>query len=73
MDDGTTKTYRMKYFILTIMLNAIVLLIAGAILAFVFLPSGHIIAGALFALAVPVTLSFRKRYYETKAWLNEQT
>lgn len=57
----------MKYFVLTIMLNGIVLLIAGAILTFVFIENGYIIAGALFALAVPVTLSFRKRYYTTKA------
>ncbi len=73
MDEKTAKIYKMKYFMLTIMLNVIVLLIAGAILAFVFFDNGYIMAGVMLAAVVPLTLSFRKRYHKTKAWLDEQT
>jgi len=73
MDEETAKTYKMKYFMLTIMLNVIVLLVAGAILAFVFFESGYIMTAVMLAAAVLLTLSFRKRYYKTKAWLDEQT
>ncbi|MBP2133797.1 membrane protein implicated in regulation of membrane protease activity [Methanomicrobium sp. W14] len=64
----------MKFAKLTMMLNAVFLLVAISILAFFgLIPVFSIQISAICAvLAVITALMFRKHYRQDKAWLNEQ-
>lgn len=76
MDEATKQVFKAKFVVLTVMLNVIVLSFAmGVFVLFRFAPEGTPgLAIGVFLLAVGAVLSvsFRKRYHRTKAWLNEQ-
>ncbi len=74
MNPSAEKLFRMKFAKLTIMLNAIILLVAVAILAFFGLIPIYSTAIGITCLAAAAALSFifRKHYYSDKAWLMKQ-
>lgn len=77
MDANAKEQFRWKFYFLAVKLNIIILLVAVSVLIFFILPERlesyrlPLIAVMLIA-AVILSLDFRKRYHETKAWLQEQ-
>jgi small-conductance mechanosensitive channel len=73
MDDLTKQRFKWKFYKLTVLLNVIVLLAALAvILAFLAPPPFRLaLPAALIVLALVTGLHFRKKYLETKEWLDE--
>jgi hypothetical protein len=73
MDDEAKKGFKWKFYYLTIQLNAIILLVALAFLGFFLIPGQYKIpiACGLIVGAVVLSIFFRKKYRETKAWLDE--
>ncbi|WP_292518617.1 hypothetical protein [Methanoculleus sp.] len=76
MDEATKQVFKAKFVMLAIMLNVIVLSFAMAVFVlFRFAPEGTpglVIGLLLLAVGVVFSVSFRKRYTLTKAWLHEQ-
>jgi uncharacterized membrane protein YjjP (DUF1212 family) len=74
MDPATSQVFKVKFIKLTMLLNVIMLLYAGAVVAYFLLgadlnlPVAIVLGGA----AVLLSLYFRKAYAEDKAWLHEQ-
>ncbi|MDD1694695.1 MAG: efflux RND transporter permease subunit [Methanoregula sp.] len=77
MDANAKDQFRWKFYHLAVELNIIILLVAVSVLIFFILPARlesyrlPLIAVMLIIGAV-ISLDFRKRYRETKAWLHEQ-
>ncbi len=73
MDDLAKQRFKWKFYTLTVLLNFIVLLAALAvILAFLGPPAFRLaLPAALIVLALAIGLYFRKKYLETKEWLDE--
>ncbi len=74
MDAKAKELFRWKFYSLALQLNAIILLVALAVLAFFLAPPAwrYPAAGILLVCAGALTLVFRKKYAGTKAWLDEQ-
>ncbi|MDD2473000.1 MULTISPECIES: hypothetical protein [unclassified Methanoculleus] len=76
MDEATKLVFKGKFLVLTVMLNVIVLCFAMAVFVlFRFAPEGTVglaIGLLLLAIGAVFSVSFRKRYHQTKAWLYEQ-
>jgi ACR3 family arsenite efflux pump ArsB len=76
MDEATKQTFKGRFMILTVMLNIIILCFAmAAFVLFRFAPEGTpglVIGILLLAVGAVFSLSFRKHYTLTKAWLHEQ-
>jgi len=76
MDEATRQAFKGRFIILTVMLNIVVLCFAMAVFVLLrFAPEGTIglaIGILLVAVGVAFSLSFRKHYFLTKAWLREQ-
>ncbi|MCM2464778.1 hypothetical protein [Methanoculleus oceani] len=76
MDEATRQAFKGRFVILTVMLNIIVLCFAmAAFVLFRFAPEGTpglVIGILLLAVGVAFSVSFRKHYTLTKAWLQEQ-
>lgn len=74
MDPATSQVFKLKFIKLTMLLNVIMLLYAGAVVAFFLLgadlnlPVAIVLGGA----AVILSLYFRKAYAREKAWLQAQ-
>jgi len=77
MDQKAKDQFRWKFYRLAVELNVIILLVAVAVLFFFLLPerfAGYrlpLVAVMLIAAAL-LSLDFRKRYAETRAWLHQQ-
>ena len=74
MDAKAKEQFRWKFYSLALQLNAIILLGALAVLALFLAPvpfRSPAVAILLIAAAV-LGYSFQKKYYLTKAWLDEQ-
>jgi len=73
MDNLTKQRFKWKFYKLTVLLNVIVLLAALAlILAFLAPPAFRLALSAAFIVLALVTgLYFRKKYLETKEWLDK--
>jgi hypothetical protein len=74
MDAKAKEQFRWKFYSLALQLNAIILLVALTVLCFFLVPLPFrypVVAIMLFA-AVILSYLFRKKYTETKAWLDEQ-
>ncbi len=73
MDDLTKQRFKWKFYKLTVLLNIIVLMAGLAvILAFLAPPPFRLaVPAALIVLALVTGLYFRKKYLETKEWLDE--
>jgi ACR3 family arsenite efflux pump ArsB len=76
MDEATKQVFKGRFIILTVMLNIIILSFAMAVFVLLrFAPEGIpglAIGVLLLAVGVAFSVSFRKHYSLTKAWLNEQ-
>jgi hypothetical protein len=77
MDAKAKDLFRWKFYRLAVELNIIILLVAVSVLILFILPerleSYRLPMIALMLIAAgALALDFRKRYYETKAWLHEQ-
>ena len=74
MDDSANRIFKMKFAKLTMMLNAIILLVAISILAFFgLIPFYSLLISAICAiLAVVLIFLFIRHYKRDKAWLYEQ-
>ena len=74
MDAKAKEQFRWKFYSLALQLNAIILLVALAILALFLAPAPfrYPAATVLLIAAAVLGYSFQKKYYTTKAWLDEQ-
>jgi cell division protein FtsW (lipid II flippase) len=73
MDEDNKKKFKMKFYYLAVQLNVIILLVAISVLVF-FIGPGQYRAPVIIiltGLALLLSLYFRKKYRETKAWLDE--
>lgn len=74
MDAKAKEQFRWKFYSLALQLNAIILLVALAVLAFFLVPVQfrYPAVAVMLIAAGALSLSFWKKYGETKAWLDEQ-
>ncbi|NYT06447.1 MAG: hypothetical protein GKC04_08825 [Methanomicrobiales archaeon] len=73
MDAATYQEFKLKFVKLTLVLNVLVLMYAGAIVAYFLLKGYNIpVAAALLIAAVLLTVYFKKAYERDKAWLSAQ-
>lgn len=72
MDESDKKIFQMKFIVLTMMLNAVIILIAAGILLFILFPTivWQSLAVVMFIAAIITIYLFRKKYRETKKWLD---
>ncbi|MFA6364648.1 hypothetical protein [Methanoregula sp.] len=73
MDETTKEQFKWKFYRLAIQLNAIILLVAFAVLALFFVPAPYrlpAVAGML-VIAIVLSWNFVLKYRSTKAWLDE--
>lgn len=65
----------MKFYYLAVQMNVIILLVALSVLAFFIIPGQNRIPLiiVLIVMALVLSLHFRKKYKETKVWLDEHT
>jgi cell division protein FtsW (lipid II flippase) len=73
MDEDNKKKFKMKFYYLAVQLNAIILFSAVSIVAFFFCPGQYRIPLIILLILIVLVLSlnFKKKYLETKAWLDE--
>ena len=77
MDANAKDQFRWKFYHLAVELNIIILLVAVSVLIFFILP-GRLesyrvpLIAVMLIVAGIISLDFRKRYTQTKAWLHEQ-
>nr|WP_321350099.1 hypothetical protein [uncultured Methanoregula sp.] len=74
MDTKAKDQFRWKFYRLAVQLNVIILLVALSVLALFLFPVQFRIPSIVIMLVLALVLSidFRKKYHETKAWLHEQ-
>jgi hypothetical protein len=77
MDQKAKDQFRMKFYRLAVQLNIIILLFVVPILFLFIFPSKYAsyrypLVAVMLVAAVILSINFRTRYYETKAWLHEQ-
>jgi uncharacterized membrane protein YidH (DUF202 family) len=73
MDEATKERFRLKFYVLAVIINLLVLLVAGAVVIYFKGPPelNEVLALVLAAIAIILALYFIKRYRATKAWLDE--
>ena len=73
MDENSKEQFRWRFWYLAVILNGMILFYALFVVALTIFPKTAKIPGAIIflILAIILTIVFRKRYYITKAWLNE--
>ena len=73
MDETTKEQFKWKFYRLAVQLNAIVLLVALAVLFFFLAPAPYRIPACVILLVIALVLSwnFVKSYRATRAWLDE--
>jgi hypothetical protein len=74
MDAKAKEQFRWKFYSLALQLNAIILLVALAVLSFFLVPVQYRYPAVAIMLVVAGTLTclFWKKYTQTRAWLDEQ-
>jgi positive regulator of sigma E activity len=75
MDEATKERFKLKFYSLAVLINIIILLIAGAVIVYLKGPSdlNEILALMMAAIAIVMAFFFVRRYRATKAWLDEHT
>jgi len=75
LDEDNKVKFKMKFYYLAVELNAIILLIALSFMIFFIGPVQYRIPLIILFILIALVLSlhFKKRYTETKAWLEEHT
>lgn len=73
MDEENKKKFKINFYYLAVQLNVIILLVALAVMVFFIVPGQYRapIMIVLIIMALVLSLHFRKKYQETKAWLDE--
>jgi len=73
MDETTKEQFKWKFYRLAVQLNAIILLVALAILSVFLIPPPYGLPAATVMLVIALVLSwnFVLNYRSTKAWLDE--
>ena len=73
MDETAKEQFKWKFYRLAVQLNAIILLVALAVLFFFLAPVPYRLPALIVMLAIALVLSwnFVKSYRATKAWLDE--
>lgn len=73
MDEAVKERFKWKFFGLAALLNLILLLLAGAVIAYLLVPPifGTAIAILLIAIAVVFIIAFIRMYRKTQVWLDE--
>ncbi|MCK9580727.1 MAG: hypothetical protein M0Q92_09810 [Methanoregula sp.] len=74
MDAKAKEQFRWRFYSLALQLNAIILLVALAVLALFLIPLQfrYPSVAVLLAAAVVLAYFFQKKYFATKLWLDEQ-
>ena len=73
MDAATKDQLRMKFYTVALHLNAVILLAALTVIALFLAPEPYrlpVVLGMILLVAY-LAITFRRKYHETKAWLNE--
>lgn len=72
MEEATLRIFKGKFIVLTVILNLVILLIAGGVLAYFMLgPELKLpVSGTLFLIALVLFGFFWKQYQREKEWLN---
>jgi cell division protein FtsW (lipid II flippase) len=75
LDEDNKVKFKTKFYYLAVELNAIILFIALSFMIFFIGPVEYRvpIIVILILIALVLSLNFKKRYTETKAWLEEHT
>ncbi|MGD0535767.1 MAG: hypothetical protein ABR999_10065 [Methanoregula sp.] len=73
MDETTKEQFKWKFYRLAVQLNAIILLVALAVLSFFLVPAPYKIpaVAAMLFLAFVLSWNFVLKYQSTRAWLDE--
>jgi Ca2+/Na+ antiporter len=73
MDAATKDLLRLKFYRVALHLNAVILLAALTVIALFLAPEPYRLPVmlAMILLVVYLAITFRRKYHETKAWLNE--
>jgi cell division protein FtsW (lipid II flippase) len=73
MDEDNKKKFQMKFYFLALQLNAIILFFTLAVIMFFIGPGQFRIPLILvmILIALVLSLNFKKKYNETKLWLDE--
>lgn len=73
MDESAKEQFKWKFYRLAVQLNAIILLVALAVLFFFLAPEPYRLPALIVLLVIAVVLAwnFVKSYRTTKAWLDE--
>lgn len=74
MDAKAKEQFRWKFYSLALQLNAVILLVALAVLSFFLVPLQYRYPAIVVFLLVAAVLAliFKNKYAATKAWLDEQ-
>jgi hypothetical protein len=73
MDAATKDLLRLKFYRVALHLNAVILLAALTVIALFLAPEPYrlpVVLGMVLLVAY-LAITFRRKYHETKAWLNE--
>lgn len=75
MNEDNKKKFKMKFYYLAVQLNAIILFFALSFIVFFIGPAQYRIplSFVLILIALMLSVNFRKKYLETKAWLDEHS
>lgn len=73
MDESAKEQFKWKFYRLAVQLNAIILLVALAVLFFFLAPEPYRLPALIVLLVIALVLAwnFVKSYRTTKAWLDE--
>jgi hypothetical protein len=74
MDAETKELFRLKFYNVALHLNAVILVAALTVMALFIAPEPYRLPVVLvmILLVAYLAITFRRNYYETKAWLYEQ-
>ncbi|MDD1653273.1 MAG: hypothetical protein LUQ64_01870 [Methanomicrobiales archaeon] len=74
MDEAAQKDLKVRFIKLVVLLNAFMILVAAAILLFVWVPTpaGRVIAVLCIAAAAAILLYITRLYRQTKLWLDNE-
>jgi uncharacterized membrane protein YqjE len=73
MDETTKEQFKWKFYRLAVQLNAIILLVALAVIFVFLIPDPYRLPAVIVTLAIALVLSwnFTLKYRSTRAWLDE--
>jgi hypothetical protein len=73
MDEAAKERFKLKFYFLAVIINLIILFIAGAVVVYLKGPPdlNEVLAVILAAIAIVMAFFFVRRYRATRAWLDE--